>query len=440
MANWKAHQGLALPVYSPDGKVLAVGGGNGELIFYDARSHTRLKEWAAHERRIYNMAFSPDGKWLVTGSMDQTASVWDVQRRMPVRTFREHRATVGAIAFDPNGRDVLTAAGDNRLLRWNLFTGVVQGEFRGHRVDVSAIAASPDGTHLLSGDWGGAVKAWDWTTDDVRTFRVTTDWLVPTIYDAAWDPQEERLTCGSTDVVTHIWNRNGTEVGEFRSDDPCRAVAYSRDGSLLFAGDDTGRLLIFGKEPAPSRTLHIHQGPILALALDPTGRILATASADSSLKLFTVPELELMREIREHEGAVQDVQFSPNGKVLASCGVDGTIRSWSVSTGQSLAVARAGDSSVNDIGFDAAGKRLVSVSSSGEVRIWNEQLHPLASFDSSHSKVNAVAWSQSESRIATEAPMQSCASTMRRAGVKSRACTVTFPRSRRFNSGARTRS
>lgn len=402
IANWKAQPGLALPAYSPDGTLLAVAGGNGELIFYDARSHARLKDWAAHERRIYNMAFSPDGKWLVTGSMDQTANVWDVQRRALVRTFREHRATVGAIAFDPDGKDVLTAAGDNRLLRWDLSSGEVQGEFRGHRVDVSALASSSDGMHLVSGDWSGGVKSWDWTTDDVRTFRVTTDWLVPTIYDAAWDPQEARLTCGSTDVLTHIWNRNGTECGELRSDQPCRAVEYSQDGSLLFAGNDLGKLLVFGNEPSQSRSLPIHQGPILALSLDPTGNILATASADSSLKLFSVPELELLREIRGHEGAVQDVEFSPHDNdVLASCSADGTIRLWSASTGQSIAVARAGDSSVNDVAFKASGKTLVSVSTSGQVRIWNDQLQPLASLPSSSSKVNAVAWSQSGSRIAT---------------------------------------
>jgi WD40 repeat protein/serine/threonine protein kinase len=400
IANWKAHKGLALPAYSPDGKLLAVGGGNGEVTLYDGRSHARIQEWAAHSRRVYSMAFSPDGQWLVTGSMDQTANVWDVKTRQLARTFREHRATVGGIAFDPDGIDVLTAAGDNRLLRWNLSTGEVRGEFRGHRVDVSALAPSPDGTHVVSGDWSGVVKSWAWTTDDVRTFRLTSGWIVPAIYDAAWDPDESRLSCASTDVLTPMWNRSGKPLGSFHSVEPCRSIAYSPDGRMLFAGNDHGGLLVFGKDVQPLRSLPLHRAPILAIALDPQGKILATASADSSVKLFDLPDLELLDEIRGHEGAVQDIEFSPNGSVLASCSADGTIRLWSASTGQAIAIART-DTSVNDVAFDANGARLVSVSTSGEIRLWSEELHPLRTVAASGPKLNAVAWNAPESRIAT---------------------------------------
>jgi WD40 repeat protein len=169
---------------------------------------------------------------------------------------------------------------------------------------------------------------------------------------------------------------------------------------MLFAGNDHGGLLVFGKDVQPLRSLPLHRAPILAIALDPQGKILATASADSSVKLFDLPDLELLDEIRGHEGAVQDIEFSPNGSVLASCSADGTIRLWSASTGQAIAIART-DTSVNDVAFDANGARLVSVSTSGEIRLWSEELHPLRTVAASGPKLNAVAWNAPESRIAT---------------------------------------
>ncbi len=401
VAKWKAQPGLALPVYSPDGDVLAVGGGNGGVTLYDARSHARRSEWDAHSRRVYSMAFAHDGEYLVTGSMDQTAKVWDVRRRELVRTFREHHATVGSIAFDPDGEHVLTAAADNRLLRWSLTTGDVHGEFHGHRADVSALAPSPDGAHLLSADWRGAVKSWEWTTDDVRTFSVKSEWLVPQVFAAAWDSKEENVACASTDVLLRAWSRTGTSRRLFRSGLPCHGVAYSPDGATLYAGDDEGRILVFAREDDPRRKETVHRGAILAMAIDSPGNILVTAGADSLVKIFRLPELTLLREIASSAAAIERLAFSPNGDVLASCDARGAIRLWSVATGQPIAAADSAGAPVKDVAFDATGERLVSVSRSGQVRIWDDELHPLRTLVASGPNLRCVAWSADGTRIAT---------------------------------------
>jgi WD40 repeat protein len=177
--------------------VLATAGAEGTVILHDARTNDPLQELTGHSRRVYCMAFNHDGSLLITGSIDQTANVWDVRRRVLVRTFREHRATVAAIACDASGDRVATASADNRVLLWSVSTGAVLGEFRGHLFDVHALAAHPDGHHILSGDWSGVAKIWEWDTEDVRTLRMTSNWIVPQVYQAVWSPEETMLTCGS---------------------------------------------------------------------------------------------------------------------------------------------------------------------------------------------------------------------------------------------------
>jgi WD40 repeat protein len=75
------------PVFSPDGKKLAVVGR--DAIDPSAPTPVLVLDWATGETKATfgarggsptAMAFSPDGKWLVTGAPDTTATVWDVSK------------------------------------------------------------------------------------------------------------------------------------------------------------------------------------------------------------------------------------------------------------------------------------------------------------------------------------------------------------------------
>jgi WD40 repeat protein/tRNA A-37 threonylcarbamoyl transferase component Bud32 len=401
VAEWKAHTGLAFPCYSPDGKLFATAGGNGDIILYDARTNEKLQNLGVHDQRVYRMAFSPDGSKLVTCSMDQTVNVWDTSARTLLRTFREHRATVGTLVFDSSG-NVVTGAGDNRTLRWSLEGGTVLGEFRGHLTDVSALAALPDGAHVISGDWSGVVKTWDWSTEDVRTLRVRTDWLIPQIYGAAWDADEEEIACSSNGGDLLVWNRRGEFLRSYSSPDPFRCVAFAPDRSFLLRADDTGEIAVFRDAGSPAiRRAQAHRGPILAMKIDPKGKTVATASADSSVKIWSLPGVELLRSFEGHGGPVQDVEFSPGGDVLASCGDDGSIRLWDPATGEAQEVAQVDNGVVADMAFDPEGRRLACVSRAGDVRIWEyTRAHASPAPFARGGRSRAIAWSHDGTRIA----------------------------------------
>ncbi len=310
-----------------------------EVTLYDAHTNARIADLPGHLRRVYSMAFSPDGSRLVTGSMDQTVNVYNVSKRVLERTFREHRATIGGIAFHPDGDRIATAAGDNQLLLWSLSTGRVLGEFRGHLTDVSALASTPDGSRLVSGDWSGVVKSWEWSTEDVRTLRVTSGWIVPEVYEVAWDSRQETLVCATNGGALNVWNLSGEHIRGIDATTPTRCVAYSPDGSFLASANDSGDIILHNSTGAKALlTAPVHRGPIISMTIHPTGKMLVTASADSSVILSGLPNVERIGQLVGHQGVVNDVEFSPNGHQLASGGEDGTIRFWDPASGESTGV------------------------------------------------------------------------------------------------------
>jgi len=89
-------------------------------------------------------------------------------------------------------------------------------------------------------------------------------------------------------------------------------------------------------------TLQGHQGAIFDIAFSPDGQILASASGDSTVRLWNVSDGTLARMLEGHTNLVGGVAFSPDGKALASGSEDNTVRLWQVSDGTPLLTLDAG--------------------------------------------------------------------------------------------------
>src|SRR5262249_10087327 len=116
------------------------------------------------------------------------------------------------------------------------------------------------------------------------------------------------------------------------------SVAFSTDGGQLAAGagellNAPGELTIWDLQTGQDRPLRGHPKGICCVAMSPTDRLAASASADTTVKLWDTRTGQEVLTFGKHTSTVYTVAFSPNGQLLASAGEDKTVRIWEVATG-----------------------------------------------------------------------------------------------------------
>ena len=139
---------------------------------------------------------------------------------------------------------------------------------------------------------------------------------------------------GSFDTSAIRWSL-ATELAEqvlrFHSD-AVNAVTFLSDGRMATAGADARIAIWTTGRQQPDEIFDGHRAPIAGLAVSPDGLTLASASWDSTVRLWPLHS-GAKRVLEGHSQNVNGVAFSPDGKSLVSVGYDLTLRIWPLPDG-----------------------------------------------------------------------------------------------------------
>jgi dipeptidyl aminopeptidase/acylaminoacyl peptidase len=279
--------------FSPDGKLIAVGGYQ-VVRLIDSATGKPLALLSGHADYVRSLAFSPDGKMLAAaGGPPQRGGeikIWDVQSKQLIKTLRGHKDCIYSVAWSPDGKLLASGSYDKMVKLWDAATGQEVKNLQDHIDAVFAVAFSPDGKHLASGSQDRSVKIWDIASGQrLYTLGDATDGLT----SIAYSPSGKQIAAAGYDKSIYVW-----EVG-------------ASDGKLL-------------------HSLIADEDSILALAWSPDGKMLITSSSDGSIRFRDAVTLDPIQVIDHQPDWVEALAISPDGTRLAAGRFNGTLSLFDV--------------------------------------------------------------------------------------------------------------
>jgi WD40 repeat protein len=226
--------------FTADGSFISASGDGSVKTWSFAGSWAEHKTLDSHTFRILALDFSPDGKLLATGGGEPTHSgevkIWEAGKGLLARALDSlHSDTVFSLRFSPDGCKLASASADKFLKVTSVASGKLLRSFEGHTHHVMAVDWSSDGKQLVSGGADNVLKVWDFESgDQLRTLEGASKQVT----SLRWIAARPEAAAASGDTQVRLWNTEsgGIVRGFGGPTDYVYSLAASADGSRVAAG------------------------------------------------------------------------------------------------------------------------------------------------------------------------------------------------------------
>ena len=361
--------------------------------------------------------------YLVSGSSDGNVIIWDAKAGEQIETIKVSEEGIGDLALSNNfipvnspyidfsvekeknltiaasEYDRVTLLNINQMNsgKWQL-TSKFAMPIDEYIVDINKIAISPDGKLLtiatndgiytynqegfleqsLNGHNGSVLDLEFQKKELLRANDINTDLKKHS------SDKNYILASAGADKTVRIWNVSQPTSLE---DGGLYSIATSPANSDIFAAAGfNGEIKVWLQNKSNNSkeliyTLSRHQSTINQIKYSPDGKILASASADRTIKLWNTENGKLITTIKELQAAINSISFSSDNQFLVLGNEDNTVKVWDIRQEKVVATLKDHTDSIETVLVSPNNKYIVSAGHDKTIKVWNFEGKLLQSID-----------------------------------------------------------
>ncbi|KAK4768213.1 hypothetical protein SAY87_003354 [Trapa incisa] len=269
--------------FSSDGKILASAGHDMKVVLWNMDTLQRDSTPEEHKNVITDVRFCPNSSHLATSSYDKSVRLWDADKPSTcLHAITGHTSPIMSLDFHPRKTGLFCFCdNENEVRYWNINTSSCTRISKG---GTAQVRFQPRSGQLLAAASDKVVSIFDVETDkQVHSLEGHPE-LVNYI---CWDASGDYLASVSQNLVK-IWSRtSGDCIQELNSNGNQfhSCVFHPTYPSLLVIGGFS-TLELWNMVDNKNMTMPAHENIISALAQTPVRGLVASASHDSSVKIW----------------------------------------------------------------------------------------------------------------------------------------------------------
>ncbi|KAI0255321.1 WD40-repeat-containing domain protein [Lactifluus subvellereus] len=188
-----------------------------------------------------------------------------------------------------------------------------------------------------------------------------------------WTPEGRRILTGSTSGEFTAWNglTFNFETILQAHDTAIRALTFNHAGTYIASADQSGIVKYFQPNMNNLTAWPAHREAVRGLSFSPDDERFATASDDSTVRVWSFAESREERILTGHGWDVKCVEWHPTMGLLVSGSKDNLIKFWDPRTGTALTTLHQHKNTIQALSWAPHGNLLASASRDQTVRVFD---------------------------------------------------------------------
>ncbi len=292
-----------------------------------------LDNLTEHYLYIFSVDFSSDGKFLASGSADKNVIIWDCRTWQPLKIIKENYYELWGIPVKFTHDSKYLAIGSYETLK----LASVNNNFEiiantiAHNKGIQSLDISHDNRYIITAGVDSDLKVW--SIPDLKPVSAVKA-HENEVWSTCISSDDRYAVSGGEDGYLKIWKfpgltlENAVKFHKF----PIEYVNISATSKYILCADADSTISVWkwGEFDTPYRILKGHNGSVLTALFSKDERFVISGGQDDYIMIYDIEKGSMIYSVKEHRGDIMTLGLSQDGNFLASGSRDRTIKIWKI--------------------------------------------------------------------------------------------------------------